>query len=348
MKRLCTFLLSFMMLLFCAVTAMPVSTALADGEDFACDYSAAAIDNKYVKYGSSEVITYSADQAAAAGVPSGYENQVIKVISLSGIASMGVLVDFSAKRVPLNVVDGIRARIYMGTGNTDANYPQFRIHNPASPGNWIYNSGPGLKAGEWITVDIPATGFSIFSVDGYLDKFELGVRTHSAIDYYIDSIAVNLKANDGVAPVITCDVDTVEWVEGVPLQMDATAYDAFEDRNIDIEYVYGNDVQLDEDGNLKHGQWQVTLVAKDYYGNTAQKVVTVNVKEIDNTAPVITTTPNTIYATVGTVPVLNPKATDDNGEVTVTGVWSQGALDSNGKLTAGTHSYVRVIRRRIP
>ena len=52
----------------------------ATERDFPCTYSASE-PNQYVYYGSSEVITYTAAEAEAAGVPAGYENEVVKVVS---------------------------------------------------------------------------------------------------------------------------------------------------------------------------------------------------------------------------------------------------------------------------
>ncbi len=317
--------------------AVPVS---AEVSDFSCDYSVLLKGDEFFKFGATEVITYSEEEAETAGVPTGYENQVISVKN-SG-ASLGIGLNFSAQKIPVALIDGLTVRVYLGvsTENT-GNYPQVRISDPASSTAWVYLPGDGATVtGEWVTVNIPSTNFSKISKDGYFNKFELSVRSQGKIAFYIDSISLNLKKNDGIAPVITYDGgDTIEWYEGIPFETSATAYDLQDQCNVDVTYHFAEDTQFAEDGTLMQGAWQMTMVATDYFGNKTKKIFIVVVKMPDNTPPKILTAPQIMYATIGSLPILNPKATDENGEVTVTGAWSTGALDSKGKLTEGTHTY---------
>jgi len=66
-----------------------------------------------------------------------------------------------------------------------------------------------------------------------------------------------------------------------------------------------------------------------------------NVKKTEHVPPVIHTNVTEITTHVGVRPQLNVKATDDvDGEVKVTYKWSDGALDSRGRLLQGTHACI--------
>ena len=53
-----------------------------EANDFNCEYQVAGAKTEpYVYYGSTAVNTYTAEEAAAKGIPEGYENEVIEVFS---------------------------------------------------------------------------------------------------------------------------------------------------------------------------------------------------------------------------------------------------------------------------
>jgi len=317
--------------------------ASAEESEFPCTLSAAPVDTSYMCYGSSAVVGYTAEEAAAAGIPEGYEGQVYEVQPLDGGASCGALLDFSASNIPLALVESLEFRIYIpyNAGNTGSR-PQMRIALPFDVNNaWIYQPGSTpTPAGEWTTVIVEKDGkfSSLANDEGNLYKFELSVRSNVRQSFYVDAISVNLKADDGVAPVINYNgEDTIYANEGTKFELNVTAYDESEARNVNVEYVWDT-TPFDADGNLVYGTYSLTLTAKDSYGNTSERTLMLVVEEADNEAPVISCAVTEMYAVVGTIPVLNIEASDDSGSVSVTKVWSDGALAKNGSLTEGTHT----------
>ena len=169
------------LLLVCAPMALHTETASAATErDFPCQYSASG-KNEYVYYGSSEVITYTAAEAEAAGVPAGYENNVVKVVGRGTETSLGMLLDFSAEEYPLEYLESITFRVYVGVhASNTGGKPQLRIPDPADFGNgWIWQPGDTpTAAGEWTEVTVPKSSkFSAISKDGKLYKFEIAIRS---------------------------------------------------------------------------------------------------------------------------------------------------------------------------
>lgn len=320
-----------------------IKNASAEASEFPCTISAAPMDKSYMCYGSSAVVGYTAETAVAAGVPEGYEGQVFEVQPLDGGASCGALLDFSASNISLALVESLEFRIYIpyNASNTGSR-PQMRIAKPFDVNNaWVYQPGnTPTPAGEWTTVVVEKNYqfSSLADEDGDLYKFELSVRSNVKQVFYVDSIAVNLKADDGVAPVINYNgADTIYANEGTQFDLNVTAYDELEARNVDVEYVWDK-TPFDENGNLVYGKYTLKLVAKDGYGNTSERTLTLVVEEVDTKKPVISCPVTQMYAVVGTIPVLNITASDNSGRVEVSKAWSNGALAKNGSLTEGTHT----------
>lgn len=344
MKTLKRGLLSVLFLAAVGLAVPNTSVAAsADTRDFFCEYSAREKDNEYMTFGSSDIKTYTAEEAEAAGIPDGYENEVFEIIQQSGGTNAGVFLDFEQEQLPISLIESLNFRIYIVPhANNTGSRPQARITDPTGVGNtWIHqpDSTP-TPAGEWTTVEVAYNDkFDRISKNGMLDKFEFGVRMNAFSPVYVDSIQYVLKANDGVAPEIS-GADMVAVALGEPLPFEATAFDAQENRNVSVDYVWGEDVALNENGTPNAiGQYTLTLKAKDYFGNLATKTVTVNVIEEDRVAPVIDLAFDTVKTTVGTKPMLDVTATDDSGQVTLTKTWSAGALDGRGRLTQGTHTW---------
>lgn len=155
-----------------------------------------------------------------------------------------------------------------------------------------------------------------------------------------DAIAANEALDiDTVAPVIDFYEDTIVVAENAKL-FRITAYDVYEQCDVEVEYIWPNGTEFGDKGLPKIGRYALTLRATDNSGNRAEKKVTVIVTERDTTAPVISVKSETLNAIVGTKPMLYVIATDDSGlEPTVSYKWSDGALDADGKLTKGIHKY---------
>ena len=155
---------------------------------------------------------------------------------------------------------------------------------------------------------------------------------------YIDSITVELKAPDTTPPVITYNgEDTVETTAGRAFVLDLTAYDEYYETNVTPEYIWSEGA-LDSNGLLTVGTHTCTVKATDPAGNSSEIKLTVKVGEKDAEAPVVNWNPDTVYACAGMIPMLNIAATDDKDQVEAELAWSEGALDSRGRLVEGEHT----------
>lgn len=321
------------------------AAAAAETRDFPCEYSVSTKGQFGSTYGSSAVYTYTADEAAAKGVPAGYENQVVEVLPTASQATVGcgILLDFSKENIPLNMIKSLQFRVYIGAvaENAGTAYPQIRIADPNGTGEWVYQVNKANTTGEWTTVTIPYNSkFAMMCVDGMLAKFALSLRTKAQTLFYIDSILCELKPNDGNAPVINYTGEsTIGLGLGKALDLNVTATDA-QEGDMPVEYIWEDGVALNENGTpAQAGVYTLTLKSVDYYGNVATKVLTVNVVDADTKAPEIALNFTQVKAVVGTKPMLKVTATDNSGSCNVTTVWSDGALDMRGRLTVGQHTW---------
>lgn len=344
MKRL-TKLLLVSALSLCAVAGFSANSAVttAATEDFFCKYEArnsdVSGDKSYMCYGSSAVNTYTAEEAVAAGIPAGYENEVFEVKYLTNATSCGVFLDFSEKQVPIDLVESLEFRVYIGY--SDANTggkPEVRIAQPFNINNaWIHQPGVATPVEEWTTVTVASSDKFEYIADenGMLNKFELSVRSNAQVPFYIDSIHYVLKQ-----PTITyTGEDTVAITLGKELSVSASAVDA-QGNALDVQYVWEDGVTLNDKGTpAQMGTYALTLKAVDKYGSVATKTITVEVAEGDDIAPEIALNFTEVKTIVGAKPMLSVSATDNNGNVTLTKTWSDGALDNRGRLTAGTHTW---------
>ena len=310
-------------------------------EDFACAYSVSEKDGMYVYYGSTELKEYTADEAAAAGIPAGYEGKVLEVVKST--ASKGFLLDFTELQIPIKLVSALNFRVYVEpNSNNSGGYPQVRIPQPGALGSsWVHQPGnTPTPTGEWTTVVVESNSrFDTLAIDGYLGKMELALRSNASVAFYVDSISYTLKANDGVAPALSYSGEDVIYTnENAQFKADVSAYDAQEERAIAVEYVWEDPSVVNADGTLQKGTHALTLRAEDYYGNVSEKSLTVVVEEADLEYPVIHVNASAVYATIGTKPIVQFEATDNSKLETQGYVWSEGALDNRGRLTEGTHT----------
>ncbi len=323
---------------------------LKDNSDFDCTYQALEKGSmpEYEAYGAKGVKNLNAGEAKKAGVPEGYTGTVLNV---EGGNNRGLFLDFSSKKIPTNLVKGITFRIYISDNGTTAGYPEIRIPKPGTKSAaWVMRYDISSLTDRWLDVTLGSaetaangTGdFADISENGYLNKCELSLRGRNdatSSKYYIDSIRVNLKENDGVGPVITCgDSDTIYVFSNGSLK--ATAYDAMEQRDVDVEYIWPEGTVLQDNGLPTEGTYTLTLQAKDYFGNVTKKTLTVVVEKPDTIAPEIQLQIEEIHAVIGTIPCLQATATDDSGKApVVTYTWSEGALDYGKRLQAGEHTW---------
>lgn len=345
---------------FTALGAFPaanVTSVSADSNDFDCEYSIGSTSDPFTAeiYGCKEIIRYTESEGVAAGVPQGFSGDVLSVGEgvNSGKINRGITLDFSAKKIPTCLVESIAFRVYMGDdGKPSDAYPELRIPFPKKSGAWVMRYPFADKTGSWQDVLLKngngsfytnsgmgrVSNFYDISADGYLNKFELAMRHNgSQGEFYVDSIKLTLVANEGVAPVISYQGKEVVTIsQGQKLPFTVSAVDDVEGE-VDVEYVWGDMDKLDEKGNPVVGTHSLTFRAKDYFGNTAEKTITVQVEEPDLVAPTMEVPVTQIYAKIGAKPLISVKAFDDkDGEVQVVYTWSVDAMDGRGRLKEGT------------
>lgn len=316
--------------------------------DFDCAYGINDKTDPFLvnTYGAKEIVTYTEEEATAAGVPAGFTGDVLSVEHTS--VNRGIVLDFSSRNVPIQLVESISFRVYIGDdGNPNDGYPELRIPAPIQKDVWVMRYPFADKTGAWHDVVLQEgngsflqnKNFSSLAKDGYLYKLELSMRHNGKqAAFYIDSINIKYIDNDGVAPVLTYNgEDVVTISHGQQLNFDVSAVDALEGK-MDVEYVWGDPSKLDADGKPTPGTHTLTFVSRDFYGNTAEKTITIIVDEPDVTPPTLPVPVDTIYAKVGAHCMLTFTATDDKSAVEIKTEWSDGALDRYERLTAGTHT----------
>ena len=282
---------------------------------------------------------YTEANGAAAGVPAGYTGYVMK---LTNSAATGLAVDFTDQQIPLSVINAVNIRMYYPDAiKEDTDAPGIRLKYNQSGTTWkLYHPE---NPGQWTVLSV--TDRSVLAKlcdgDGYLSKFALGFRFNDSVSHscYIDYVSVDIKPDDGVAPVVTYNGPTdITTSANKTFVINASAYDAYEERNIPIDYVWSSN-PFDANNKLVEGVYTCTISATDYYGNkSAELVLNITVGPADTNAPVINFDVTEIYSIAGCAPVVNVSATDDYDDVTVEITWSVNALDARGRLTNGTHT----------
>lgn len=352
MKRRVTSLFLAIALVVSSLCVFPTSGEIvgASTNEFDCTYQALEKGTmpEYEAYGAKSVKKFNSEEAMNAGVPEGYTGTVL---SVEGSSNRGLFLDFSSKKIPTNIVKSITFRVYISDNGTTAGYPEMRVPKPGTKAaDWVMRYNISSKTDRWLDVTLGSaetgfhgnSSFANISENGYLNKCELTLRARNdatSVKYYIDSIRVNLKENDGVGPVITCgDSETIYVFSNGSLK--ATAYDAMEQRNVDVEYIWPEGTVLQENGLPTEGTYKLTLQAKDYYENVTKKTLTVVIEKPDTVAPEIQLQVEEIHAVTGTIPCFQATATDDSGEEpVVTYAWSEGALDYGKHLQPGVHTW---------
>ena len=339
--------------LVCSASVQQTITS-ATSADFDCVYGVNDKTDPLLAngYGCTDVVTYSEEEATEAGIPAGFSGDVVAVVNTA--TNRGLMLDFSSMNIPVTVVDSITFRVYMNDDNLpNDDYPELRIPEPGRSSYWTMRYPFADKTGEWQDVVLKSGNGSFFTEggraesferlakDGILNKFELSMRHNGSASnaaFYIDSVKLALIDDGGAAPVINYEgEDVVSIAKGQKLNFDVSAVDALEGA-VDVECVWDDPSKLDEDGTPMAGTHTLTFVARDYFGNTAEKTITVIVTEPDVTPPTLVVPMDTVYAKIGARSLLTFTATDEGGEVVVSTEWSEGALDRKGRLTEGTHT----------
>lgn len=337
----------FSSMVFCVALCDTKVEASNVSDEFYCSYSSSKADGVYVTYGSDSVATLNSTEAQEKNIPSGYSGNVLVV---EGGQNKGVLIDFSENKIPITILESVTFRVYVGDDGISTNsYPEVRIPYPNSPNMWVMRYNASNSTNQWIDITLASDGtnfsptdhatFETISENGFLNKFELAVRNAAYGVFYIDSITVSLKDDDGVGPVIEYTGQENVYVhENVKFQV--TAYDAFERRSIPVEYIWPAGTVLNSNEMPAPGAYKLLLRAVDFYGNKTEKSLNIIVQEEDRQAPVIEINTESIYAVTGTRPMLNASVSDNSeAKIDVTYVWSSGALDAYGKLVKGTHTW---------
>ena len=280
----------------------------------------------------------SPDEAAASGVPSGYIGNVLEVSSNN--PRFGMTFDPTSLEIPYGLIEYITFRVYMNVSNN-----ALRINNKGAT-KWTVLSN--LTAGTWseYTIKADGTGFSngktmktLADKNGNLGIFGIATK-YEAKEYvfYIDSIVIKLKDDDGAAPKINYTGKTdILTSSGKPFAPAISAYDELEQRNIALVYDWSAGA-LDEGGNMLEGEHTCRVSATDYYGNTSYLDLNVTVGPPDVEAPEIHFFASEIFVPVGTFYCMTTYATDNYDDVEVVETWSAGALDPAGRLNEGVHT----------
>lgn len=290
-------------------------------------------------YKCDEIDMMTEDEAKAANVPEGYSGYVLKLSAKE--YGMGIELDLSHIRV--KDIESITFRVYC-PASTKSN--GVRLLDGSS--NWIMLADPGenekwveVVLSESININSSQKSFSILDDGtGYCKPVDFCIRfTGSYETVYIDAITVKLKAPDTVPPVVSYSGETaIKTTAGRVFSIDATAYDEYYEAYIKPEYIF-SDGAVDENGLLLEGEHTCIVRFSDLAGNASEIELTLTVSPKDVTAPTLNWAPDNIFATVGMRPVLNVVATDDcDGEIAAAIIWSEGALDSRGRLTVGEHT----------
>ena len=291
-------------------------------------------DDVGTSYGYSSFKMMNESQAAAEGVPEGYSGWVLALGSNGGSISIGL--DITNVRVA--EIESISMRVWCPTGTKQDKGSGGVRFSGNGKSSWNLLHAPEA-IGEWIDIVLEKDSFASFDYDGdgYCDPTNFCFRGATATGY-IDHITVNIKSPDTEAPVISYDGETdIKTTAGKVFTIDATAYDEYDNANVDPEYIFSEGA-VDANGLLIEGQHTCTVKFTDFAGNASTIELNLTVEAQDVTAPVLSWTAEKLYGEVGMMPVITISAIDDrDGEVEVVMSWSEGAMYL-GKLLAGEHT----------
>lgn len=285
------------------------------------------------------VTDLSSEQAAAAGVPQGYSENVLEVKGSN--ARFGMTFDPRNLGIYAGLIEKITFKFYFRE-STNA----IRISDHGAT-DWVVLAA--ANAGQWMEYTLYANGsgfsnnhniMSLADENGNLDVFGIATKYESTSNYtfYIDSVIIKLKSDDGKAPVLNYDGETdILTSAGKPFVPGITAYSELEGRYLDLSYDWSEGA-IDEDGMLCEGAHTCVVSATNYYGHTSSITLNLTVDPPDVAAPEIQIETSEIYVPVGTFYRMVIACVDNYDKVDVVSEWSDGAIDFGGRLYKGTHT----------
>lgn len=292
-----------------------------------------------------------------ASIPTGASGPVLV---MTGTTNDKITLDFAISEIPVALVNSIDFKVYASATANNA-YPEFRLQNPDYSARgldmWPYtNNGGGGgyslvdNLNNWRVMSVNSTtitgshkwnNFVDADDPTILGLFNVYFRTNTTTDtLYIDSITLDLKANDGVGPVITCPYNSINVPAGSLIDLKASAFDVQDNRNIDVVYEWDSNMTFDGSGAVtSKGTFAVNVTATDYYGNKSTHPVTITVGDEDNDAPVINVPYNSVTLPAGVEFSFDAsKYITDAYEFTYNVVYSNGTMDDLNHLLVGTHT----------
>ncbi len=353
MKRQIMFMLAAGIFAAAAGGAMPLSAQAASFKEYGGEIP--VVENvegvsRYSKETEWQVLT--TEEAEAAGVKRSDGSYVAR--AALNQANGGFTLDFSSQEIPIYSVETIDFRVRAPKGTAE-----IRISVDLST-RWVMRYKVAVTdVGKFIKISLGADGTNFWEADGFtmdslanaegnLGAFELMFYTTmpgADVYAYLDSASVVSRPQDDEAPVIDYDGGT-EVVTSAGRHFgtvfSATAYDEYEQRAVDVEYIF-SDGAVDASGNLLEGDHTLIIRAADASGNTREIAVSLHVGAKDTAAPEISFPGGEIgqvKTVVGAYPDIRAVGTDNIDRVTVEESWSEGALDEFGRLTLGEHTCV--------
>lgn len=292
-----------------------------------------------------------------ASIPTGASGPVLV---LTGTSDDKFTIDFTASEIPVALVNSIDFKVY-AAATANNKYPEFRLQNPDYSARgldmWPYtNNGGGGgyslidNLNNWRIMSVNSTTITgSHKWDNFVDAddptilglFNVHFRTNTTSDtLYIDSITLDLKANDGVGPVITCPYNSMTIPAGSVIDLKASAFDAQDNRNIVVDYEWDPNMTFDGSGAVtSKGTFLVNATATDYFGNKSTHVVTVTVGDEDTDAPIINVPYNSVTLPAGVEFNFDAsKYIADAYEFTYNVTYSNGTMDELNRLLVGTHA----------
>ena len=290
-----------------------------------------------------KVENLTAEQAAAEGVPAGYTGNVLKVSSTT--ARFGMTFDPTELNIPADLIEKMTVRILLYTEENG-----FRLSNHGAT-NW--NVLQNASVGSWMDVVLTAdgSGFSngkfanLADEDGDLGIFGIATNDKSGkLVFYIDSIVINLKKDDGSAPVINYNgkTDILTSAEK-PFALDISAKDTLSGKNLPLEYTFSEGA-VDGLGNLVIGEHTCRVSATNYYGHTSYIDFNITVGPKDVEAPEILFDAEHVYAPAGAFWCVHILGIDNYDDVVVEEKWSRKPMDIGGRLIKGEYTLTLTVK----
>ena len=283
----------------------------------------------------------TAEEAAAKGLPTGYNGTVYEINKDTSASYVGVCIDLSGYEIPIKLVESISFNVLVPT-----NYSELRMRC-GNTTDWVMRCA-SAPTGAWNSVVLSADGFNFYGShkmdilandEGNLGAFALIGRVSTTyVPYYIDSITIKLKSDDKVAPVLNYSGKT-DILTSAEKAFDPgiVAYDEQEERYVPLSYEWSAGA-LDDEGRMLEGTHTCRVSATDYYGNVSYLDFNITVGPKDVTPPEILFEASEIVVPVGTYFRMVILALDDYDDVKVVTEWSEGAIDFGGRLYEGTHT----------